>query len=55
MEHVKGRGEAHTESLWGDLGKGNHLEDPSVDSIVLLKVHLQGVGQWNGLCSSGSR
>ena len=34
----------HTESWCGDLGKGNHLEDPRVDSIILLKVHLQGGG-----------
>jgi len=44
MEHVRGRGEVHTEFWWGDLGKGNHLEDPSVDSIISLKV-----GQCNGL------
>jgi len=54
MELVTGRGEVHTDFWWGDLGKGNHLEDPSVESIILLKVHLQGLGQWNGLYSSGS-
>jgi hypothetical protein len=44
MEHVRGRGEVHTDFWWGDLGKGNHLEDPSVDSIILLKYIFKGLG-----------
>jgi hypothetical protein len=38
MEHVRGRGVMHTVSWWGDLGKGNHLEDSSVDCAIFLKT-----------------
>ena len=44
-EECKGRGEVHTEFWWGDLGKGLNVEDTCVNGIILLKLHLQEVGQ----------
>jgi hypothetical protein len=32
-----GRGEVHTEFWCGDLGEGDHLEDPGVDGRIILK------------------
>jgi hypothetical protein len=31
------RGEVHTRFWWGNLREGDHLEDPSVDGIIILR------------------
>jgi hypothetical protein len=37
MWHVWGTGEVHTGLWWGNLRKGDHLEDPGVDEKTILK------------------
>lgn len=39
----------HREFWLENLGKGDHLEDPDVDGIILIKLHLQEVeqGTWS--------
>jgi hypothetical protein len=32
-----GRREVHTGFWWGNLREGDHLEDPDVDRIIILK------------------
>jgi hypothetical protein len=42
---VSRRGELHTGIWWGDLRKGDHLEDPGVEEDN-IKMDLQEVGWW---------
>jgi hypothetical protein len=45
-----GRGEVKTEFWWGNLRKGDHLEDPDVHKRIILKWILE---KWNGGASMG--
>jgi hypothetical protein len=46
-----GRGEVHTGFWWGDLTKGDHLEDPGIDGRIILKWIFKNWdgGAWTGL------
>jgi hypothetical protein len=33
----RGKREVHTGFWWGDLREGNHLGDPGVDGMIILK------------------
>jgi hypothetical protein len=37
MQHVWARGEVHTAFWWGDLREGDHLKDPAIDGMIILK------------------
>jgi hypothetical protein len=47
---VCGRGEVHTGFWWGNLRKGDHLEDPGVDGRIILKWIFEkwDEGAWTG-------
>ena len=40
-----GRGEVHTGFWWGNLRERDHLEDPGVDGIIILKWNFK---KWDG-------
>jgi len=40
-----GRGEVHTGSWWGDLRKGDHLEDTGTDGGLILKWIVKKLGR----------
>jgi hypothetical protein len=46
-----GEGEAYTGFWWGNLRGRNHLEDPSVDGRIILRLIFSNweVGVWTGL------
>jgi len=50
--HVRvwGRGEVCTEFWWGNLRERDHLGDPGVDEIIILRwISMKWVvGVWNG-------
>jgi hypothetical protein len=37
MKHLWGREQMPTGFWWGDLRKGDHLEDPGIDVRIILK------------------
>jgi hypothetical protein len=43
--NIWGRGELHTGFWWGNLRKGDHLEDPGVDRRIILKWIFK---KWDG-------
>jgi len=45
------RGEVCTGFRWGNLWEGDHLEDPGVDSRIILRWIFRkwDVGAWTGL------
>jgi hypothetical protein len=45
MWHIWGTGELHKGFWWGDLRRGDHLEDLGVDGRVILKWIFK---KWNG-------
>jgi hypothetical protein len=45
MQHVWARGEVHIGFLWGDLRDGDHLKDPGVDGMIILKLIFK---TWDG-------
>jgi hypothetical protein len=45
MQHVWVRGEVHTGFWWRDPREGDHLEDPGVDGMIILKWVFK---KWNG-------
>jgi hypothetical protein len=45
MQHVWARGEVHTGFWCGDLREGDHLEDPRVDGMIILKRIFE---HWDG-------
>jgi len=42
-----GREEVHTGSWWGDLLEGDHMEDPDIDSGLILKWIFKKWGGWH--------
>jgi hypothetical protein len=41
-----GRGEVHAGFWWGNLREEDHLEDPNVNEMLILKWIYQEVGWW---------
>ena len=41
--------EVHTEFWWGTLTEGDHIEDPGVDRIIILKQIFEKWGGRHGL------
>jgi hypothetical protein len=42
--------EVHAGFRWGNLKEGDHLEDPCVDGMIILKLSSScGMGAWTGL------
>jgi len=37
MWHIEGRGEVHTEILWGNMRERDHLEHLGIDGTLILK------------------
>ena len=50
-EHVWGTREVHTGFLWGNLRERDHLEDPDIDGMILLRLIFKkwDRGVWTGL------
>jgi hypothetical protein len=45
-----GKREVHTGFWWGDLREGDHLEDPGVDRMIILKwIFKMWDATWAGL------
>jgi hypothetical protein len=50
MQHLWARREVHTGFWWGDLREGDHLEDPGVHEMIILKwIFKKWYGAWTGL------
>jgi hypothetical protein len=45
VEHIWGKREVHTGFWWGDVREGDHLGDPSVDGMIILKLIFK---KWDG-------
>jgi hypothetical protein len=41
-----GKREVHTGFWWGDLREGDHLGDPGVDGIIILKWIIKKLDAW---------
>jgi hypothetical protein len=50
MGQVRGTGEVHTGSWWGDLRKRGHLEDLGIDGRIILKWIFR---KWDGEAWTG--
>jgi hypothetical protein len=49
-KHIWETGEVHRGFWWGDLRKGNHLEDLCIDGNIILKwIFKKWDGAWTGL------
>jgi hypothetical protein len=45
-----GKSEVHTGFWWGNLREGNHLGDPGIDGMIILKWIFNKLdGAWTGL------
>jgi hypothetical protein len=44
-----GRGKVNTEFWWGNLRERVHLEDPSIDGRIKLRLIFRKWDGWNGL------
>jgi hypothetical protein len=51
MQHVRERGQVHTEFWWVNLREGDHLKDPGMDGRVILKWISE---KWHGWALTGS-
>ena len=50
MKHVWRRGEMYTRFWFGNLRERDHLEDPNVDGMVIIRSFFRrlDVGAWTG-------
>jgi hypothetical protein len=55
MWHVWGTEEMYTGSWWGNLRKGDHLEDPGINERIILKWIFEKGDDWHRIDPPGSR